>query len=933
MKRSPIARGRLAAAIAALLVPGLSLAGTITGQVVDQTTGRPLADAVVSLEGSSRTTTTDRSGRFRLTDVPGGSRSLRVTAVGYGDGVVRLEATETGETSTDVKLASLVVTEEIVVVGFRVAQLSALQAKKSAVVVLDAVTGDDAGKLPDMNAAESLQRVPGTSVTLDQGEGRYVSIRGIDSGLNNVTIDGQTIGAPEADDRRIALDTIPADVLSRLEVRKTITPDLDGNAIGGAVNLVTPSAFEHAEVQRITGSAEVGYYDLNSESPYAATLTYSGRFGGDEQFGLVLSGSYSQRDYASENIQGGAEWEEEGDYLIPDEYVLRDYALERIRMGFVANLEYRPNDDLKLYWRNLWNEFEDTEERQQAIIDYRNGDLVGQTATSGTFTEAEGERLVKYRQEQQSILNTTLGGEYHFGRSTLSGSVGYGQAEQDTPFDNEWSFESSDVFPASYDTSRFFWRVDGGDPFLDAAGYEFNEVVRANQLVEEDLITAQIDLNHDTDFGSIPGFWKVGAKFTSRDKDSDADGDVYDGFDGDLTLDTVARSGPRDFLSSVSNFYEFGPRVNYRAAELVYFSQRALFERSDLDSLEESLASDYEASEDITAGYVMGGIESGGWTVVGGVRAERTDADYAAYDLVFDDGDLVPEDVTLRKGSNDYTNYLPSLHVQYLAREDLIVRGAWTNTIGRPAYESLVPLREFEIDPDGSGGFEGSVTEGNPELDPLESMNFDVSVEWYPRPAGLVSLALFHKSIDNPIYTEVTDLEDTTYEGRFFSELSIERPRNAKDGSITGVELNLQQQFTLLPAPFDGFGASANYTWTDSEATIFGRDEDVPFFLQPEHVANLALFYEKFGFEGRIAWTYRSEYLDEVAGDPDQDIYVDSRSQLDMKFAYAINADWRVFVEFRNLTDEPWRYLNGNRRLAENEIYSWDAAAGVQIRF
>jgi len=933
MKRSLIARGRLAAAIAAVLVPSLALAGTITGQVIDQETGRPLADAIVSIEGSARTTTTDRSGRFRLNDVAGGTQSIRVRALGYGDGVVTFEAPATGEFSTDVKLASLVVSEEIVVVGFRVAQLSALQAKKSAVGVLDAVTGDDAGKLPDMNAAESLQRISGTSVTLDQGEGRYVSIRGIDSGLNNVTIDGQTIGAPEAGDRRIALDTIPADILSRLEVRKTITPDLDGNAIGGSINLVTPSAFDHAEIQRITGSAEVGYYELNSESPYAATLTYSGRFGGDEQFGLVLSGSYSERDYASENVQGGAEWEEEGDYLIPDEYVLRDYSLERIRMGFVANLEYRPSDDLKLYWRNLWNEFEDTEERQQAIIDYRNGDLLGQTATSGTFTEAEGERLVKYRREQQSILNSTLGGEYRFGRSTLSGSVGYGKAEQDTPFDNEWSFASSDVFPATYDTSRFFWRVDGGDPFLDPAGYEFNEVVRAKQLVEEDLMTAQLDFNQDTDFGSIPGFWKVGAKFSSRDKDSDADGDVYDGFDGDLTLDMVARPGPRDFLSSVGNFYEFGPRVNYRAAELAYFSQRALFERSELDSIEESLASDFEASEDITAGYLMAGIETGGWSVVGGVRAERTDADYAAYDLVFDDGDLVPEDVVLRKGDNDYTNYMPSLHVQYLVRDDLIVRGAWTNTIGRPAYESLVPLREFEIDPDGAGGFEGSVTEGNPDLDPLESMNFDVSVEWYPRPAGLVSLALFHKEIDNPIYTEVIDLEDTTYEGRFFSELSIQRPRNAKDGSITGVEINLQQQFTGLPAPFDGFGASANYTWTDSEATIFDRDEEVPFFLQPEHVANLALFYEKFGFEGRIALAYRSEYLDEVAGDADQDIYVDSHSQLDLKLAYAITEQWRVFAEFRNLTDEPWRYLNGNKRLAENEIYSWNAAAGVQIRF
>jgi TonB-dependent receptor len=931
--RTHLARSSLAAVIAAVLAPALSYAGTISGQVTDKETGRPLPDAIVTIEGSGRTTTTDRSGRFRLVEVPGGTRSLRVRSVGYGDGIVSLEVPQSGEFSTDVGLSALGVSEEIVVIGFRVAQLTSLQAKKSAVGVLDAVTGDDAGKLPDMNAAESLQRVPGTSLTLDQGEGRYISIRGIDAGLNNVTIDGQTIGAPEAGDRRIALDTIPADVLSRLEVRKTITPDLDGNAVGGAINLVTPSAFDHAELQRVTGSAEIGYYDLNGESPTAGALTFSGRLGGDESFGLVLSASYSDRQYASENIQGGAEWEEEGDYLIPDEYVLRDYELQRIRMGIVANFEYRPNDDLKLYWRNLWNEFEDTEQRQQAIIDYRNGDLLDQTATSGTFTEAEGERLVKFRREEQAIFNSTLGGEYKFGRSTLSGSIGYGQADQDTPFDNEWSFESSDAFAATYDTSRFFWRVDGGEPFLDAAAYEYNEVVRARQLVEEDLLAAQIDFHQKLDFGAYPGFWKVGAKFTGRDKESDAEGDVYDGFDGDFTLDSVARPGPRDFLSSVARYYNFGPRVDYGAAEAVFVGQRGSFERSDLDSLEESLAADYTAAEDISAGYVMAGAELGRWSLVGGVRVERTDAEYSAFDLVFEDGDLDPDAVTLRKGGNDYTNYLPSLHAQYWLREDLIVRGAWTNTIGRPAYESLVPLREFEIDPDGSGGFEGSVVEGNPQLDPLESMNFDLSVEWYPRPAGLVSIALFHKDIENPVYTEVTELEDEFYEGRFFSELSIERPRNAVDGQITGVEVNLQQQFTALPAPFDGFGAAVNYTWTDSEATIFGRDKEVPFFLQPEHVGNVAVFYEKFGFEGRIAYTYRSDYLDEVAGDAEQDIYVDSRSQLDLKLAYAVAEHWRVFVEFRNLTDEPWRYLNGNKRLAENEIYSWNAAAGVQVRF
>ena len=933
IRRVPRKLNPLALAVVAALTAPPALAGTLVGQVVDAVSGRPVPDAAVTLDGTSRSTTTDRSGRFWLPDVPAGSRSVRVRSVGFGEGTATVAVPETGEARVDVSLSAVTEFEEVVVVGFRLAQVSALQAKKTATGVLDAVTADDAGKLPDINAAESLQRVPGTSITIDQGEGRYVSIRGIDAGLNNVMIDGQTIGAPEGESRRIALDTIPSDVLSRLEVFKTVTPDMDANAIGGAVNLVTPSAFDHAETSRVTGSAEIGYYDLNGESPWAAALNYSGRFGGDERFGIVVSGSYSQRDYRSENIQGGAEWEEEGDFLIPDEYVLRDYELERIRQGVVVNLEYRPSDQLSLYWRNLLNEFRDTEERQQAIIDYRNGDLLDQTPTSGTFTEAEGERLVKYRREEQSIFNSTLGGEYRVGSTTVSGSLTYGEAKQDTPFDNEWSFESSDPFPATYDTSNFFWRVDGGEPFADAAAYEFNEISRADQLVEEELLIAQADLRKELDFGSTPGFLKLGLKYTSRDKESDATGVVYDGFDGDFTLDTVSRPGRKDFLTSVRNYYPYGPRIDYRAAEDVFSGENPAFEVSDLDSLEESLAADYTASEEIGAGYVMAGAELGRWSVVGGVRVEWTGADYGAYDLVFEDGDLVPELATFRKGSNSYTNYLPNLQARINARDDVIVRLAWTNTIGRPAYESLVPLREFEIDPDGDGGFEGSVVEGNPELDPLESMNFDASVEWYLLPAGLISAAVFYKDIDNPIYTEVTELEDETYEGTFFSELSIERPRNASSGEIFGIELNLQQQFARLPSPLDGFGVALNFTWTDSEATVFGRSKKVPFFLQPDQVGNFAVFYEKYGFEGRLAWAWRSEYLDEVAGDASQDIYVDDHSQLDLKLAYGPGETWKAYVEFRNLTDEPWRYLNGNKRLAENEIYSWDAMAGVQVKF
>jgi TonB-dependent receptor len=919
---------RLAAAVAFVL-SGTATAGDIVGRVVDAE-GRPVPRASVSLADGSRATTADRSGQFRIPEVPAGTREIAVTAVGYDAGGARVAVPAEGSVEAAVTLQNVAVLADVVVTGFRVSQMKSLQDKKSALNIKDSVTADDAGKLPDQNAAEALQRVAGVSIAIDQGEGRYVSIRGVDPALNNVTIDGQTIGAPEAD-RRVALDTIPAELLAKLEVVKAVTPDMDANAIGGSVNLVTPTAFDVAEPRLVTVSADVGYYDLNGESPYGAALAYSQRLGAEQQFGVLLSASYSTRTYRSENFQGGAEWTDEGDFLVPDESVLRDYELERNRTGFIANLDWRPADNRRFYWNSLWNEFQDTEERQAAEMDYRNGDLLDQTPTSGTFTEAEGARFVKYRREKQSIFNTTLGTELGFGAYTLTASAGYGEAEQDTPFDNEWEFESSDEFPATYDTSRFFWSVDGGAPFLDAAGYEFNEVFRGRQIVEEELTVLQANSRREMSFGEAPGYLKVGAKFTSRDKTSDAEAEVFDGYDGDLTLDQVSRSGPGGFFAA-SGRYPFGPRIDYGATEGVFGADRALFERSDGDSLEESLAADFEVTEDVTAFYLMAGATIGRLDVVGGVRYEDTSADYGAYQLVFEDGDLDP-DVPFVRGGKDYDHTLPSLHLRYALRDDLLLRAAWTNTIGRPAYESLVPFRNFEIDPDGDV-FEGTLEQGNPDLEALESMNFDVSLEWYLEPAGLLSVGLFSKDIDNPIYTRVGTLADVVFEGRPFSELEISQPQNAPSGELRGVEFNYQQQFAALPSPFDGLGVALNYTWTDGEATLFDREGDVPFFLQPEHTGNAALFYERRGFEARVAWTYRSEYLDEVSTDgPEQDVYVDERSQLDVKLSYAFSPKWRVYAEFLNLTDEPLRYLNGNERLAENELYSWNMMAGFEGRF
>ena len=207
--------------------------------------------------------------------------------------------------------------EEVTVTGYRLAQITALQDKKASQTIKESVTADDAGKLPDQNAGETLARVTGVAVTTDQGEGRYVTIRGIDAALSNVTIDGQIIGSPEGDTRRVAIDTVPANILSKLEVVKAATPDLDGNAIGGTINLVTPSVFDDPDGRFFAASADFGYYDLGGQNPWGGSIGWGNIF--NDRFGILLSASYSDREFNSHNVQGGDPWEEEGDFLIPDE--------------------------------------------------------------------------------------------------------------------------------------------------------------------------------------------------------------------------------------------------------------------------------------------------------------------------------------------------------------------------------------------------------------------------------------------------------------------------------------------------------------------------------------------------------------------------------------------------------------------------------------
>ncbi|MGH8222260.1 MAG: TonB-dependent receptor, partial [Woeseiaceae bacterium] len=737
---------------------------TVRGEVTDSTTGRPLPSAEVTLEELGRSVTTGTSGAYTFTNVPLGTYTLTVSYIGYERARRSVQVSAGDTPRADIALAAIGVTEEVVVTGYRAAQANALQDKRIATMIKESLTADDAGKLPDQNVAEALRRLTGVTSTVDQGEGRYVTVRGVDPSYTNTTLDNQVIGSPE-DTRRVALDTIPSEVLARVEVIKAVTPDMDGHAVGGSINIITPSAFDDPDGRFFSATADYGYYDLNSDSPYSFAAGFGRVFGPERRWGIVVSGSYSDRDFYSDNLQGGDPWEEEGNFLIPDELVLRDYRIERIRSGVVANLEFRPNDSSKLYLRNLFNRFEDTEIQAETIWAYREGDLENQTATSGTFTEGEGERLVSDRFEKQTIQSSSLGGEFVLGSWLLEASATLGEAEQETPRDREWSFELSQVMPMTYDTSNLFFTVDAGPGFHDPSLYEFNEYLRGGQVVVEDVTAFQVDLERELNFGDRATTLKFGAKQIEREKTSDQNMDVFDGYVDVLTLAGFTEPGRSNFYCS-ERCYDFGPRMLFPAIEQFYESNSADFEVSDADTVAESFGVDFRVREKVTAGYVMGTMDFGTATIIAGVRFEDTSTDFSAWDLIFLDGDAEPPAPV--SGEKSYSHWLPGLHLRYALTENLLLRVAWTNTLGRPSYEVNAPFRIFEIDEASPGVFEGAAEAGNPDLEPLESSNLDLALEWYMESGGILAVGVFYKDIDKPIFTRITVFEDTDFEGRFF---------------------------------------------------------------------------------------------------------------------------------------------------------------------
>lgn len=882
-------------------------AATIQGRVYDALSDTYLNGAVVRIPNTDYQTITEQGGKFTLR-VPPGNYTVEARYFGYPSETQVVQVSENGATVEFDMSATPEELETFVVEGRVVGQARALNFQRSSNVNASVVSADAIGQFPDQNAAEALNRLPGVSIERDQGEGRFVVIRGINPDLNSVAIDGVKLAAPGADERATLLDTIPSDTIQQLEVYKSVLPSMPGDSVGGYINIKTPSAYDFDNtVVRFTGQGN--YSELVDEWEGKFSGTYGDVFN-EGTVGFIINASYEERTFGSDNNEADP-WEIEDGIdgssgYTSGEIQFREYDLTRIRTGISANLEFRPSEDNTYFIRGSYNNYQDTEIRHRINLEPDEFDAI--TATAFTGVGSEVVREFKDREENLGVQALSAGGENIIGNWTIDYKLSYSFAEEDTPYDFETIYELSDVVDIRFTgTDSYLLGISqqGGLDYTDPANYEFDEVVNAFQIVEEDDVSAEANFTYNFNEGPMDS---VQFGFLARQKSKTSDAEEFVSDDNPAAIEDFGQFsffGGRDPLQTMLPYTAPDYRSFFVQNESAFAMER---------DLAASAVEDFDADEDVLALYAQATAMVSEWQIIFGARFEDTQYSTTGFDYN-DDTEVVSQ----TQFDKDYSNFLPGIHFRREFGDDVVFRFSANQTISRPNFEQTLPGAEIEGD---------EVAVGNPLLDPLEASNLDISMEYYFPPLGVFSASLFYKDIEDFIYEQVliqdfgsiADAEVTTF-------------RNGPSGDIQGLELGYQQQFT---GALDGFGIIANLTLTDGEAEVLGPEEGdpnrtLPFIKQSDTVGSLALTYENYGFFFRIAATYRDDYLDEVGENELEDRYIDEFIQWDVSTSYDFNENWSIFADFTNIDDEPFRaYFAESGRLSQWESYSWTASAGFR---
>lgn len=830
---------------------------------------------------------------------------------------------------------SATVVEEVVVTGQRASDRDSLRKKRDAISAVEVVSANDVGKLPDQNVAESVRRLSGVSVATDKGEGRYLIIRGIEPNLANVTINNQTASAPEPTDRNVKLDDIPSALIGSVTVVKSLTPDLDANAIAGQVDINTLTAFDRKKnilSARIVG----GRYENTNRKAKEGDVSVGGKFGAEDQFGLVLALNYSKRPSYSEDVLSTSR-QVVGGVDLPAELDSRIYdPAYRTRKGAVANFDWRPNDSVKMYARLMYSQFDDNEQRNRfrlffpgSAASYTNLTADGGTINAGSTT---ARRLNRQRHETTDTTTLSLGGDFDVGPGVLTVQGTRAESHKKDPVRDEVEYRAAanTGIGGTFDLGTgLLDNVTANAAALNPANFRLNNYKRVSRRAGEDLNQVRADYKLPMDAWGENSFLKFGAKYLKRNRFQDQTGQTFVAT-GAAAARTLTSDMDQTIPTTFDGDYSFGPTINFNSVKAYVDGNPSLFTVNASDKISQSVTSDYEVIESVTAGYVMASIGVGDLTIIPGVRVEHTNGDTKA--IAFTPTTTLDSDFN-SFGSYSYTNYFPSVNFKYTVSPNLLVRAAITTAMGRPPFVDLAPTVTVDTS-------SNTVSMGNPDLKPQKAVNYDLSLEYYFPGEGGISIGIFHKDLKDPIFSSTATNQTGIFGGIPLTNAIVNSYVNGTKSSVTGLEFNVQKPLTFLPSPLDGFGVNFNMTFTDGELKVPGRSIKTPLVGQADKIASAQVYYEKYGFSGRVAYTYHSAYLDTDGGlnvsDPTgkSDGYFGALSTVDAKVAYKVTKQFEVFAEANNLNNATdYYFFQNHSRFREAESYGRSYRFGLSFSY
>ena len=903
----------------------------IVGHVSDSG-GAAVQHAKVELQPGGKVGATDDTGDFTFSDLAPGEYTLTVSYVGFSIFSTGVNVTTGAPARVNAILQLGTQNESVTVHADRQGgEAEALDIERTADNIVQVLPADVITSLPNTNIADALGRLPSVSLERDEGEGKYVQIRGTEPRLSNVTVNGLHLPSPEGV-RSVKLDAIPADLVESVEINKTLSANQDADAIGGSVNLVTRTATNQPYVSfmgmagytPITGGRELHQLDG----------TAGQRFGPDKKFGALFGFSYDYNARGVDDLEPGQAVNTLPDgstFLGPNAEDLRNYHYDRSRYGLDGELDYRLGEMSSVYLRGLFSHFNDNGEDWIYSPSVSNfiqnpadpNNTCGITSVSGIQGCGGVSYTDVYRTPTQQLVSVQAGARHALGKTLLN----YEAALSESSYTGGFAF-SGFGGPGSSDNSVAFgidtknpsipkFNVLNGVNIYDPSAYAITFADSEKDGIFERDVVGDISLARQYSLAGHLSTIEVGFKGWDASKTSVADRELFNSAGGQPM--TAFLTNYRD-----NNYYfkqlAYGPTTSYPKI------RAALLPGGTTPNLSINIPNAWDISERIWAGYAMNTINVGNFRLQTGVRVESTADDLLGHSFNTSTNQFSPV-----SKPNSYTDVFPSVQAQYRIGSDTILRAAYGMGIARPNFRDIAPFQTY--DPTASSF---PVTAGNPSLKPTRAQNFDFVAEHYSGTGGIIQGGIFYKALTNPIYF-VDTVVPPGFPNAGLGEIA---PINGPSAHIVGVEAAWQQRLTFLPGALNGMGVSANYGHTASRASFpagVGRSDHPTLLRTAPNNWNFDVTYDKKGVSARMGLSHNDANLWSYGGsnakDPSGDLYLLPHTQVDAQVSWWLphGHGLQAIVSGLNLNNEVFGfYLGAERYPIQREYYSRTIEAGLR---